>query len=93
MSDGEATAVVGGDIGGTGIKGALADLVTGEQVSNRMRLDTPHPVTEDSVARTVKTLLHQIGADGPAGITLPAVIRMGVVRTAPTDESWMGLMP
>jgi polyphosphate glucokinase len=92
MNDGAATTVVGVDIGGTGIKGALANLATGELASERVRLDTPHPATPDSVSSTVSALLEQMDIQGPIGITLPAVIRNGVVETASNiDESWIGI--
>ena len=44
---------LGIDIGGTGIKGALVDLDTGALVSERFRLDTPHPALPGAVADTV----------------------------------------
>jgi polyphosphate glucokinase len=92
MSDGEAVAVVGVDIGGTGIKGATADLETGELASERVRLDTPHPATPDSVASTVNDLLEQIGIAGTVGLTLPAVIRNNIVETASNiDDAWLGI--
>ncbi len=83
---------IGIDIGGTGIKGATANLETGELASERVRIDTPHPATPDSVASTVAELLVQLGADGPVGLTLPAVIRKNVVETASNiDEAWIGI--
>jgi len=87
-----ATGVVGVDIGGTGVKGAVADLDTGELATERVRLDTPHPATPDSVASTVTDLLKQVPGSGPVGLTLPAVIRKGIVETASNiDESWIGV--
>ena len=34
---------IGVDIGGTGIKGGIVDLRTGNLVSDRFRIDTPSP--------------------------------------------------
>ncbi len=83
---------IGIDIGGTGIKGATANLETGELASERVRIDTPHPATPDSVANTVADLLEQLGAEGPIGLTLPAVVRQNVVETASNiDEAWIGI--
>ncbi len=83
---------IGIDIGGTGIKGATANLETGELASERVRIDTPHPATPDSVANTVANLLEQLGAEGPIGLTLPAVVRQNVVETASNiDEAWIGI--
>jgi polyphosphate glucokinase len=92
VNEASSRAVIGVDIGGTGIKGASADLETGELASERVRLDTPHPATPDSVATTVKDLLEQIAIEGTVGLTLPAVIRNNVVETASNiDEAWIGI--
>ncbi len=83
--------VVGVDIGGTGIKGAPVDLVVGSFAAERVRIDTPHPATPAAVIATVVRVVDQLGADGPVGITLPAVVRSGTVMTAANiDHSWIG---
>src|SRR5918996_3581108 len=84
--------VVGVDVGGTGIKGAVVDVARGELASERIRLLTPSPATPDAVAGVVAELLDKIGVYGPVGITLPAVIRAGVVETASNiDHAWIGV--
>ena len=84
--------IIGIDIGGTGIKGALVDVKDGKLAAPRARLNTPHPATPSSVATTVIEILNQIGADGPVGLTLPAVVRGGTVETAANiDHSWIGV--
>ena len=84
--------VVGIDIGGTGIKGALVDVKGGKLATPRVRLSTPHPATPSAVAATVSEVLGQIDADGPVGLTLPAVVRGGTVETAANiDHSWIGV--
>lgn len=83
---------MGVDIGGTGIKGASVDVVRGELSGERVRLLTPSPSTPDAVAHVVVQLLDRIGVSGPVGLTLPAVIRSGVVETAANiDRSWVGV--
>ncbi|HYJ67660.1 MAG TPA: ROK family protein [Nocardioidaceae bacterium] len=84
--------VIGVDVGGTGIKGAVVDVVRGELASERIRLLTPSPATPDAVAGVVAELLDEIGVAGPAGITLPAVVRGGIVETASNiDHAWIGV--
>jgi polyphosphate glucokinase len=84
--------VVGIDVGGTGIKGAPVNLGTGALAQARIRLLTPAPATPGAVAGTVVRLVEQIGADGPLGLTLPAVVLDGVVRTASNiDQGWLGV--
>jgi polyphosphate glucokinase len=85
------TRVIGVDVGGTGIKGALVDTELGELVTARVRVPTPHPGTPRKVAHTVSDVIEQIGASGAVGVTLPAVVRSGIVETASNiDESWIG---
>lgn len=85
-------AVVGVDIGGTGIKGAPVDVAAGKLAAERVRLHTPSPATPDAVAAVVRQVLDQIGADGPVGLTLPAVVRGGTVETASNiDHMWIGV--
>jgi polyphosphate glucokinase len=84
-------AVVGVDIGGTGIKGAPVSVEHGALTKERIRLLTPAPATPDAVAKTVAQLLDQIDAPGAVGLTLPAVVRNGVVETAANiDPGWIG---
>jgi polyphosphate glucokinase len=83
--------VIGVDIGGTGIKGGLVDLKEGKLAAPRVRLNTPHPATPSAVAATVGQVLDQIDAEGPVGLTLPAVVRGGTVETASNiDQAWIG---
>jgi len=82
--------LIGVDVGGSGIKAALVDLSTGA-ATGRIRLETPQPATPDAVSATVATLVEQLGAEGPIGCTLPAVVVGGTVRTAAhIDEGWIG---
>lgn len=81
----------GVDIGGSGVKGALVDLDTGEFIGDRIRIDTPQPATPSAVADTVVELLDQAGWTGPVGITVPAVVRSQIAMTAANiDPSWIG---
>ncbi|MFI5779655.1 polyphosphate--glucose phosphotransferase [Nocardia sp. NPDC051570] len=78
------------DIGGSGVKGALVDLTTGDLVHDRIKIATPHPSTPSAVAETVAKLVAQADWDGPVGITMPSVVVSGTVRTAANiDKSWI----
>lgn len=79
------------DIGGTGIKGAIVDTSTGQLVSPRKRVPTPHPATPDAVAAVVAKLLAEANWQGLVGATFPAVIKRGVAKSAANvDKSWIG---
>lgn len=85
------THTVGVDIGGSGVKAAIVDTHLGQLVSERVRIGTPHPATPDAVAEVVAQVVSAVGASERVGITVPAVVRSGVVRTAANiDESWIG---
>lgn len=81
----------GVDIGGSGIKGGVVDLTTGELVGERVRIDTPQPATPAAIATTVADVVSRFDWQGPVGTTLPSVIKSGVARTAANiDPSWVG---
>lgn len=84
--------VVGVDIGGTGIKGAPVDVAKGKLAAERIRSLTPSPATPEAVADVVSQVLRRIGVPGPVGLTLPAVVRGGIVETASNiDPAWIGV--
>jgi polyphosphate glucokinase len=80
------------DFGGTGIKGAPVDLVDGDFAEERVRITTPQPATPQAVAGVFAELLtHFPGSTGPVGVTVPAVVRHGVVGSAANiDPAWIG---
>jgi polyphosphate glucokinase len=82
---------MGIDVGGSGIKGAIVDLDTGELVSERFRLPTPEPPTPHAVAAVVARVVAEAGWPGGLGCTLPSVIQGGVARTASNiSPEWIG---
>jgi len=84
-------AVLGIDIGGSGIKGAPVDLETGELVSPRYRIPTPNPAKPELVAEVVKQIAQHYGWTGKIGCGFPAVVRKGKVYTAANvHKSWIG---
>ncbi len=85
---------LGIDVGGSGIKGAPVDLAEGEFAADRLRIPTPDESTPDNVADVIEQIVEHFAdrVDGrPVGVTLPAVVTRGVVRTAANiDRSWIG---
>src|SRR4051795_3978889 len=80
------------DFGGTGIKGAPVDLDKGEFAAERERIRTPSPSTPEAVAEVFVDLLERFpDSQGPVGVTVPGVVRHGVVHSAANiDEDWVG---
>lgn len=82
---------MGIDVGGSGVKGGIVDLDTGELVGDRFKLLTPQPATPDAVARTVADVVRHFDWTGPLGVTYPGVVIEGVVHTAANvDQAWVG---
>lgn len=74
--------VLGIDVGGSGIKGAIVDADSGQFTRDRFRIATPQPATPRAVAETVAELVAHFDWQGPVGCGFPAVIQHGYARTA-----------
>lgn len=84
--------VFGVDVGGSGVKGAPVDLETGALVGERLRIPTPQPSTPAAVASAIVEIVQAHGWSGPVGVTIPGVVRAGVIETAANiDNGWVGL--
>lgn len=84
---------IGIDIGGTGIKGGLVDVASGEIIGERIRMATPQGGEPEDIARVVKEIIQQLGtgADVPVGICFPSSIRHGVTMLAANiSQRWIG---
>ena len=83
--------VLGVDIGGSGIKGGLVDVRSGEMLTERHRIETPHPATPKAVAGTVKELVNHFDYKGVIGVGFPAIVRRNVAASAANiDDGWIG---
>jgi len=67
--------VLGIDIGGSGIKGAIIDINTGELLTDRIKIKTPKPATPEAVADTVLELVQRLNYKGLIGCGFPAIIK------------------
>ncbi|TQL47897.1 polyphosphate glucokinase [Homoserinimonas aerilata] len=89
------TTAVGIDIGGTGIKGAVVDLASGELVSERSKVATPEGGRPEDIVAAVKDMVDELGVDerdAPIGVCFPAVIAGGrTLSAANVSDEWIGL--
>jgi len=82
--------ILGVDIGGSGIKGALVDTKNGKFASDRIRIETPASFEIGAVTDTITTLVNEFDYKGPVGIGFPAAVANGIVLTAPTAHHVAG---
>ena len=82
--------VLGIDIGGSGIKGALVDLDSGELCSERIRIETPPSFEINAVSQVIATLVDKFNYKGPVGVGFPAAVADGIVLTPPTAHHVAG---
>lgn len=89
---------IGVDIGGTGIKGGIVDLRTGDLVGERYRIDTPQPATPEAVIPVVEQIVAELQSRTPApesdsavGVGFPAIVKEGRTWSAANvDPAWVG---
>jgi polyphosphate glucokinase len=74
--------ILGIDVGGSGIKGAVVDIETGKLTVERHRIATPQPATPEKIAKTIKEIAKHFDYKGKIGVGYPAVIKNGVIKTA-----------
>ncbi len=82
--------ILGIDIGGSGIKGAPVDTVSGTLRAERLRIDTPQPSTPEAVTEVVCTLVRHFAWTGAVGCAFPAIVKSGVTKSAANvDKGWV----
>ena len=83
--------ILGIDIGGSGIKGAIVDTDKGDFITERLRIATPQPSTPAAVAKVVAQISSHFDWRAPIGCTFPAVVKRGVTLSAANvDKGWIG---
>jgi polyphosphate glucokinase len=82
--------ILGIDIGGSGVKGAIVDTKKGVLLTERYRIPTPQPATPEAVAKVIAKISNHFQWKGPIGVGFPGVIQQGIARTAANvDDSWI----
>lgn len=69
--------VLGIDIGGSGIKGAIVNTKTGELVTERHRIPTPRPALPEQVAGVIQEMVAHFNWKGKAGCGFPTPLAHG----------------
>jgi len=83
-------AILGIDIGGSGVKGAPVDTARGELLQERFRVPTPQPSDVGSVVEAVAEVAARFDGYDRVGVTFPGVVVDGFTRSAANvDKSWL----
>lgn len=69
--------ILGIDVGGSGIKGAIVETTTGDLLTDRFRLATPRPALPMKVARTVQKIVDHFNWKGDVGVGFPTPLFHG----------------
>lgn len=84
--------ILGVDIGGSGIKGAIVDTINGTMLTERHRIETPQPATIEGIAKTLVNLVEHFNWKGKIGCGFPSVVINGCVKTAANiDKKWINI--
>ncbi|MEQ8927227.1 MAG: ROK family protein [Fulvivirga sp.] len=83
--------ILGIDVGGSGIKGAIVDTIEGKLISERYRIDTPNPASPEAVSQVIKEIRDHFKWTDDIGCAFPTVVIEGkAVYDANLDNSWTG---
>jgi len=84
--------ILGIDIGGSGIKGALVDAKTGEMLTDRFRIPTPPSRKPNEMAEVVHQIVKHFDHKGPVGCGFPTVIKKGICKSPGNlSKKWVGV--
>lgn len=83
--------ILGIDIGGTGIKGAIVDPKTGALLTERIKIKTPKPSTPEAILEVIKTIKRKLHYTGEKiGVGYPGIIKKGIAASAANiDKQWL----
>lgn len=84
--------ILGIDVGGSGIKGALVNMETGEMITERFRIPTPKSRKPKPMAEVVAKIVKHFDYSGPIGCGFPTVIKNGICKTPGNlHKRWAGV--
>jgi len=84
--------ILGIDVGGTGIKGAPVNTVTGVMLAERFRIPTPPPGKPKPITQVVGEVARHFEWKGLIGCGFPSAVRGGKVLTASNiSKKWIGV--
>ncbi len=84
--------ILGIDIGGSGIKGAIVDTETGALLTEKHRIPTPEGRKPKDIAKTVQKIVRHFNWTDKVGCGLPTVVHHGkALYSSNLHKSWQGI--
>ena len=74
--------VLGIDIGGSGVKGAIVDIKSGKFLSDRIRVPTPKPYSLEGLLGAIEEIVKALNWSGKIGCGFPGVVRAQTIESA-----------
>ncbi len=82
--------ILGIDIGGSGMKGAIVNTATGELVTKRFRIPTPKSRKPKAMAEVFKAIVEHFDYSGPVGCGFPSIVKHGICKASGNlHEDWI----
>jgi polyphosphate glucokinase len=84
--------ILGIDVGGSGIKGAIVETDTGELITEKFRLKTPRPAKPEAVAKVVGKIVEHFDWKGKVGVGFPTPLAHGkCISGGNLHKDWKGV--
>ena len=84
--------ILGIDVGGSGIKGAIVNIETGTLVTEKHRIPTPKGAKPADMADVIAQIIEHFNWKGKVGCGFPTTISHGKIRTSGNlHKSWKGI--
>ncbi|MBT8318618.1 MAG: ROK family protein [Gramella sp.] len=84
--------ILGIDIGGSGIKGAIVNLESGRFSEPKFRIPTPKSREPEAMAAAVKKLVEHFNYKGVVGCGFPTIVKKGICRDEGNlSPKWVGV--
>lgn len=84
--------VLGIDIGGSAVKGAIVQANSGKLLTDRIRVETKAKVKPKKMGKIIKDIADQFGWNGIIGIGFPGIVKNGVAQSAANiNKEWVGI--
>ncbi|WP_053978480.1 polyphosphate--glucose phosphotransferase [Mangrovimonas xylaniphaga] len=81
--------ILGIDVGGSGMKGALVNTITGELITKRYRIPTPLSRKPEEMAKVFAQIVKHFNYSGPIGCGFPSIIKHGICKASGNlHEEW-----